>query len=330
MSDKRTTIRRVPSRDQYVVIDKRGLRDTGLSWKAKGVLCYILTLPDDWEVNLSELHRHSRDGRESTASGFHELIAAGYAEVDSQPRKVDGRFEVKRFNVNEVSEQPDRFDYKGRPVWETRNGLPVTGNPQRETRNGLPATDNPRQLNKELLSNDIVITEIQNTDNGGSDDLSVAGAVTLFDLNDPSPEKKKVPAKKKSQADFRADADQVIDELNLYAGRKYATGTTRGAEANRKKVTSLLRKGYPVDEITDMIMFKVYQWKGGKMEQYLQPSTLFGGKAEQYIQEAGQAKTDPAFAAKVQEWKAADLKETGGIVLTSKTADVLQDLANEW
>ncbi len=43
------TIVRVNKRSNpYVVIDKTALNDDRLSWKAKGVLCYLLSLPDDW------------------------------------------------------------------------------------------------------------------------------------------------------------------------------------------------------------------------------------------------------------------------------------------
>jgi hypothetical protein len=45
-----------------------------MSWKARGILIYMLSLPDDWEVHLSEIAKHSeKDGRDSFASGIKEL-----------------------------------------------------------------------------------------------------------------------------------------------------------------------------------------------------------------------------------------------------------------
>ncbi|TKI88055.1 DNA-binding protein, partial [Bacillus wiedmannii] len=39
---------RVKKDNNYSVINNTGLKDKRLSWKAKGILAYILTLPDDW------------------------------------------------------------------------------------------------------------------------------------------------------------------------------------------------------------------------------------------------------------------------------------------
>ena len=39
---------RVNKDKNYTTINNTGLKDKRLSWKAKGILAYILTLPDDW------------------------------------------------------------------------------------------------------------------------------------------------------------------------------------------------------------------------------------------------------------------------------------------
>ena len=78
-SDK-TMIRVMKKENPYVMIDKTCLKDERLSWKAKGLLCYLLSLPDDWEIYVSELQSHASDGRDSTAAGLRELIKFGYAK----------------------------------------------------------------------------------------------------------------------------------------------------------------------------------------------------------------------------------------------------------
>lgn len=54
------------------------LQDPELTWKAKGLLCYLLSLHDDWVVHVSELHSHSKEGLAATRTAFKELQEAGY------------------------------------------------------------------------------------------------------------------------------------------------------------------------------------------------------------------------------------------------------------
>ena len=56
------------------------LKDTNLSWKAKGLLAYLLSLPDDWQIYESEIVKHAKDGIDSTRTAIKELIDAGYIE----------------------------------------------------------------------------------------------------------------------------------------------------------------------------------------------------------------------------------------------------------
>jgi len=62
----------------YAQIDKDILRNKNLSWKAKGLLAYLLSLPHDWKVHLNEVVKHSTDGATSTRSAFKELRESGY------------------------------------------------------------------------------------------------------------------------------------------------------------------------------------------------------------------------------------------------------------
>ena len=62
----------------FVQIDKNALQDERLSWKAKGLLAYLLSLPDDWQIYINELKNHAKDGRDSTRTAMNELIKFGY------------------------------------------------------------------------------------------------------------------------------------------------------------------------------------------------------------------------------------------------------------
>lgn len=101
-----TTIRVIKNPDNpYVMIDKNTIQDNKLSWKAKGLLAYLLSLPDDWIIYVSELSKHAPDGEASLRSGMRELEAAGYL-VKEQDRAADGTFGGYNYTVNELPNAP--------------------------------------------------------------------------------------------------------------------------------------------------------------------------------------------------------------------------------
>jgi hypothetical protein len=72
------SIIRVIKNKNYTVINNTALKDETLSAKAKGIYAYLMSLPDNWELKLSELKNHFTDGRDSINNGVRELISAGY------------------------------------------------------------------------------------------------------------------------------------------------------------------------------------------------------------------------------------------------------------
>jgi hypothetical protein len=62
----------------YVMMNKFGLEDDRLSFKAKGLLAYLLSKPDDWKIRVSDLVRKSTDGETAIYSGLKELEGNGY------------------------------------------------------------------------------------------------------------------------------------------------------------------------------------------------------------------------------------------------------------
>ena len=93
-------IRKV-QRDTFTVIDNEPLRDARLSWKATGLLAYLLSLPDGWEVKGRELANRKTDGRDSVFAGMKELEELGYIERVSE-RAANGTLRT----VTIVREKP--------------------------------------------------------------------------------------------------------------------------------------------------------------------------------------------------------------------------------
>jgi len=62
----------------FVMLDKGFIENENLSWKAKGILAYLLSKPDNWKVIIKDLVNHSTDGKAAVYSGLKELSEQGY------------------------------------------------------------------------------------------------------------------------------------------------------------------------------------------------------------------------------------------------------------
>jgi len=87
----------------YVMINKTALNDDNLTWKAKGLLCYMLCMPDDWQFYETELVKHSKDGRDSFRSAIKELIVCGYIHKGKRIRNEKGFLKGNEYTVYESS-----------------------------------------------------------------------------------------------------------------------------------------------------------------------------------------------------------------------------------
>lgn len=80
---------RVQKNKDYSVINNTGLNDPNLSFKAKGILAYLLSKPDDWTCQVQDLSKNSADGRDSIYSGLKELRTNGY--LIKRPIRIKGK-----------------------------------------------------------------------------------------------------------------------------------------------------------------------------------------------------------------------------------------------
>ena len=84
MSQDKTTVVRVEKKREnpYVMIDKYGLEDDRISFRAKGLLAYLLSKPDHWKVMICDLVKHGKEGRDAIYKAIKELIELGYMKRD--------------------------------------------------------------------------------------------------------------------------------------------------------------------------------------------------------------------------------------------------------
>jgi len=107
-----TTYRVKKESGNFVTIHKGFITDDRLSAKAKGILLYLLSRPDDWQIYTLEVVKHMNDGQKSINSGINELIKVGYVER-SRKRKANGDFNGYDYVVYEKPK-----NIREMPFWE--------------------------------------------------------------------------------------------------------------------------------------------------------------------------------------------------------------------
>jgi hypothetical protein len=188
----------------YVMINKIFLNNPEMSLKAKGLLTYLLSLPDDWTIYVKELISHHADGRDSILSAMKELEKFGYIEKEKN-RGEKGKFEGYNYVVHEES-------INGKSLHKTVNGKTVNG----QTVNGKPATTNNKRT-KELK-------ELKNNNNREEEKKSKDVVVDSYFINNFQKEFKEkykntfpTPRLKKLVDDFGVDKIQekfdIFDKL---------------------------------------------------------------------------------------------------------------------
>lgn len=84
----------------YFIASKYYVEDEKISWKAKGIMSYLFSKPDDWQIYQTQLEKVSIDGKASVRSTINELIDNGYMTRQSR-RKSNGDFNGYDYTLHE-------------------------------------------------------------------------------------------------------------------------------------------------------------------------------------------------------------------------------------
>jgi predicted transcriptional regulator len=119
----------------YVMISKEMLRDPELSVRDKGILCYLLSFPDDWITNPSSVAKALGIARSTIYLALSKLIELGYATKE-EIKDSKGRFSSVIYSFYEIKlENPQKIKEK----------ITVSEKPYTEK----PDTENRTHTNKE-------------------------------------------------------------------------------------------------------------------------------------------------------------------------------------
>lgn len=191
---------RVAERKRYTVIDNTAIEDARLSWRALGVLVFLLSRPDNWEANYRHLASLRGEGQYAVRGLLKELEDAGYIERRKE-RGAGGKFEWVQV------------------IYE---------NPQVTPCGGSPRTDNQRAVDRPLVDHALDLAPITSTDEVPMEQLVPDDLKPNVDDIDPSkdpllgfPEFWEQYPKRNGKREGRGKAEQVWRRLS-YEERKAA------------------------------------------------------------------------------------------------------------
>lgn len=124
---------RVEKNKNYTVMANYHLRDKRLSFRARGLLSTILSLPDDWDYSVKGLVTLAKDGFDSVKTTLKELEETGYL-VRKRDRNYHGQLTKMIYTIYEEPQLTE--------------GLPTEGIPTQVE----PTEVKPHQLSKDITN----------------------------------------------------------------------------------------------------------------------------------------------------------------------------------
>lgn len=214
-----STVFRVIKNENYTTLSNYHFKDRRLSWKAKGLLSTMLSLPGDWNYTIEGLASLSDDGIKATNSGLRELEQCGYL-VRRQCRDENGHYGVTEYIIYEQPQEKSGQDPEtgqGLSQVNDLNSQPYVQNGQTaENRAFSPYVQN-RQTEKRKtekgvqLNTNILNTKELNTYNISSSSGETKGQETKYEGTDEE-EKKRLELDRTAQSCPRELVEAVYAE----------------------------------------------------------------------------------------------------------------------
>ena len=191
-----TTFVRVKKNENYTTVHNGFIKRKDLSWKAKGIMTYLLSLPDDWVVNLDEIKRNASDGESSFRSGWKELKDAGYVSKRSIRDEVTKKILKWETIIKEIPDEKKNHNVGNHNVESHQ-----VGNHQ---------VDNRKLLSTKELSTNIQSTNIQKEHQPSDDGQSTSERFEVLWKQYPKKQGKKKALDYYKRALKNGATDEVI------------------------------------------------------------------------------------------------------------------------
>ena len=134
---------RVEKSKNFTTINNEFIFNKDLSLKAKGMLCHLLALPNEWKLYVEEVEKWHKDGKKAIYSAFKELTENGY--MKREQIRDNGKFKGYDYVVYEVPYSQKRNTEKR----YAENGTLLNTNTKLNTNITKTEKDYPLELNLE-------------------------------------------------------------------------------------------------------------------------------------------------------------------------------------
>ncbi len=138
---------KIEKQKNYTVMSNYHLQDKTISFKAKGLLSFMLSLPEDWDYSLKGLVAVSKENLKAIRSILNELKDHGYLEIN-QTRGEKGYYKYEYI----IRELPLEVE-KQRNNPDTQKGDTVIGDTEKEHQINTNEQNTKKQIVKNVKSN---------------------------------------------------------------------------------------------------------------------------------------------------------------------------------
>lgn len=160
----------------FTQINNAALREKGLSLRARGLLAYMLSFPDEWAFSVNSLSENCGETRYAILASIAELRREGFLRI-SQSHTSDGKFnevtyfvfEKKSFAVSEKNEKNENAKNNISPQFEK----PQSEKPQSEIQ--TDKNNDIRKINKRI-SKERILSQKESKRSETFDDIIAAVA----------------------------------------------------------------------------------------------------------------------------------------------------------
>jgi hypothetical protein len=130
----------------FTILSNQLIRDARLSYKARGIFLYLWYLPDDWDISLADLQKHSaKDGQASVRQGVAKLQQRGYLSFRRVHAPTGGKFTDTEWTITDMPSLD--FPKMDKPTMDKpKMDKPKMENPSLENRNTLKDYPDPSTI----------------------------------------------------------------------------------------------------------------------------------------------------------------------------------------
>lgn len=138
---------KIEKQKNYTVMSNYHLQDKTLSFKAKGLLSFMLSLPEDWDYSMKGLVAVSKENLKAIRSILNELKDHGYLEIN-QTRGDKGYYKYE-YIIREIPLDIEK--QKDNP--DTQKGNTVEGDSEKDIQINTNKKNTKEQIVKDVKSN---------------------------------------------------------------------------------------------------------------------------------------------------------------------------------